>query len=452
MLPFILSALSFLPLSLKANVEHAPRNFKVSEGKAIFVDFLDAAYNLTYDSSTKSVTAISTIHFEVKEEGLPLFDLVANPTQIILDGESVQNKLVSTPDSDTKIRLILKNVKPGMHTCVITSPIESGINFLTGGVSSAFWYSDLDDRSYLEAYLPTNYEYDQYRMTYNIDFKNLTQQKIYTNGLLSKIDDTHFKIEFPKTYTSSSSYFHTAPIGRYTEKEFVFSSIDGRNIPVIVYTIQKNANLETAKNKIIESLSGLESQFGPFLHQTVTVFLSGSGGMEYCGATMTELWALNHELTHSYFARGGFMPANGNSGWIDEAITTWSDEGSLSKSDLGNMTSNMAGHSEYRRYTDDAAYTKGRNFIGHLHYKFESNGGIFSFLTHMIQSESFKPMTTEEFTKKVSAFYSEDLTPLFKKYVYDTDDIRLKPHSQSTIKKSRQVHMKMSIQEMEKLL
>jgi hypothetical protein len=147
------------------------------------------------------------------------------------------------------------------------------------------------------------------------------------------------------------------------------------------------------------------------------------------------------------------MPANGNAGWIDEAITTWSDEGAESKSDLGSMKSNMAGHSEYRRYTDDEAYTKGRNFIGHLHYKFQANGGVKSFLNHLIQNNSFKPMTTEEFTKKISEFYSEDLSPLFKKYVYDQEnEFQNKPYRMKTDKLKKQVHMKMSIAEMKKFL
>jgi hypothetical protein len=48
--------------------------------------------------------------------------------------------------------------------------------------------------------------------------------------------------------------------------------------------------------------------------------------MEYCGATMTDPGALGHELTHSWFARG-VMPANGNTGWIDEAVASWRDDG-----------------------------------------------------------------------------------------------------------------------------
>lgn len=451
----LMLALALLvPLNSLANPKHAPENFKTEDGNAIFIDIKEAVYNINYDSRNKKVNAVSKIHFEMTEAGMPIFDLVEEPTLIVLDGSIVQNKVINSPDKDAEFRLILKNITPGAHYLEVSSPITKGVNFIFGGgVASAFWFSDLDDRSYLEAYLPTNYEFDQYKMTFNIDFKGLKKQTIYSNGKVSKLDDSQFNIEFPDTYTSSSLYFHTAPIGRYNERRFNFHSIDGRDIPVIAYTTakfgKKNA-LDTLQNKITESLSGLESLYGPFLHQTLTVFNAGAGGMEYSGATMTSLEALNHELTHSYFARGGFMPANGNAGWIDEAVTSWSDAGLPTKSDLGAMKSNMAGHSQYRRYTDMDAYTKGKSFISYLHYKFQANGGMTSFLNQLIQTDSFKPMTTEELIKKISDYYSEDVSPLFKKYIFSQDST-VSPKKTSSFP-ARAVHMKMSINEMSQFL
>ncbi|MFA6235954.1 MAG: hypothetical protein WC635_01400 [Bacteriovorax sp.] len=446
-----LAFITLIPFSLFANSVHAPQNFITKDGQAVFVDFQDAVYNLTYESSSKTVKAFSQINFETSEIGLPLFDMVENPTSIVLDGEPVTNKIISTPDNDTKLRLILKTITPGKHTLEIHSPVTEGISFSKEGVSSAFWYSDLDDRSYLEAYLPANYEYDQYKMLFNIDFKSFAKQRIYTNGKLSKIDSSHFQVEFPESYTSSSAYFHTAPVGRYNEKLFNFHSIDGRVIPVTAYNAGNRTDLEAVKSKTLESLADLEAQYGPFLHSSVTIFNAGSGGMEYCGATMSDLWALNHELTHSYFARGGFMPANGNSGWIDEAVTSWSDDNSPTKVDLGNMKSNMAGHSEYRRYTDMDAYSKGKSFIAHLHYKLQSVGGMTAFLNQLILSDSFKPMTTEEFIKKLSDWSAEDMTPLFKKHVYSGPVFKNSAREKGAAAK-RRVHMKMSIKEMAKYL
>ena len=441
----IATLVALMPLSLYANLEHAPKSFALPEGTVIYTDFKTANYALSYDLKSKSVTATSTITFETKEEGFPAFDLVEAPISMSLDGEEVSSRVIASPDRDTKFRIAAKSIKPGIHTFLITSPVKENVSFTADGVSSAFWFTDLDDRGYMETYLPANLEYDQYKVTLDLDFKSMAKQRIYTNGVVTNLDNNRFQVVFPETYTSSSIYFHTAPIGRYPEKTFTFRSIDGRDIPVTVYSASTFTSLDTLQAKTLKSLTGLEAKYGPFLHNTVTVFNAGSGGMEYCGATMTDMGALNHELTHSYFARGGLMPANGNSGWLDEAITSWSDEGAISKPEINGTYANMAGNSEYRRYTHMGAYTQGKSFMGHLNYKFQSQGGLVSFLNEMIKTDSFTPMTTEEFVKKISNYYSEDLMPLFKKHTYSSKSRSEKPNKMNS-------HMKLTIKEMKQFL
>ena len=258
---------TFISQDLYASIFHAPANFTTVYGNVVFTDFQEATYNITYDSTKKLVNAVSVITFLTSEEGMPIFDLLDNPTQIILDNEIVQNKIIQSPDKDTQFRIMLKNLKPGLHSVTISSPMTSGISFLADGVSSAFWFSDLDDRSYLENYLPANYEFDQYKMTFNFEFIGAKKQKIYSNGLVSKISDSNFSVQFPSTYTSSSLYLHTAPEGRFKEVAFNYHSIDGRDIPGIAY----GSNPEGMKKQTLISLAKLESEFGPFLHQSVTL-------------------------------------------------------------------------------------------------------------------------------------------------------------------------------------
>lgn len=443
----LLVIVTLLPLSLHATIFHAPPNFKNSDGNVVYVDFKSGQYNISYDPKTKKITSSSTIIFESHEEGMPAFDLKENPTSMGLDGEAVTSKVISSPDNETWFRIVQKTIKPGTHTLIVNAPINEEVLFLNDGVSSAFWFTDLGDRGFLESYLPANFEFDQYKIIFNLDFKTFTKQKIYTNGVVNKLDNNKFTVHFPETYTSSSPYFHTAPIGRYPEENFNFRSIDGRDIPVTLYAGTKGTNLQTTKTKVLTSLENLESKYGPFLHQTVTIFIAGNGGMEYCGATMTDTWALNHELTHSYFARGGYMPADGNSGWVDEAITSWSDEGSGSRAEM-KAYSNMAGNSQYRRFTHYDAYSVGKSFMYYLNYKFQANGGLTSFLGQLIQTENFKPMTTEEFIKKMSIYYSEDLMPLFKKHVYTSRAVG----NEGKRPGKRPVHMKMTQKQMRKYL
>lgn len=442
----VLLTILLLPSTLFAKIWHAPTNFKSPEGYAVFVDFKKADYNLTYDPESRTLFAKSTINFVSAEEGMPVIDMVATPSQFLVDGEEVSTKIINSIDKDTWFRIVLKNLKPGAHTFTVFSKVEQGVNFTTDGVSSSFWFNDLGDRNFLEAYLPANFEYDQVKMTFNIDFKSISNQKFYTNGIVTSLDNNKFVIEFPETYTSSSLYYHTAPEGRYPERKFTYTTLDGREISAVIYAKESWVNLDDAKKKTISSIQTLESKYGPWLHQNIVIFIAGSGGMEYCGATMTDLSSLNHELTHSYFARGGFMPANGNAGWIDEAITTWSDSGSGTRPDLKGVGANMAGNSQYRRYTEYRAYTQGASFMSYLNYKFQNSGGLTSFLNDMIKNESFKPMTTEEFAIKMSSYFSEDLIPLFKNHVYTNKSGPGSNDEEPTL------HMKMTIPEMNQYL
>ena len=103
---------------------------------------------------------------------------------------------------------------------------------------------------------------------------------------------------------------------------------------------------------------------------------ASGGGMEYCGATMSSMRALGHELFHSYFARG-VMPANGNAGWIDEAMAVFRDRGYPSASEPPSGSSvNLGGYSLYRRTTTYSAYTLGADLIGHMNHLFSSREGI----------------------------------------------------------------------------
>lgn len=278
----LLAALSF-SFSSMAAILYAPKSFKAPEGQVVFIDIKSADYNITYDPKTKKVSATSFLIFENFESGIPAFDLVANPTSVKLDGVDISTKIISSPDGDTWFRVLLNNTNPGLHRLEIASPITESVSFTTEGVSSAFWFTDLGDRSFLETYLPANFEYDQFKMTLNLDFKTQNKQKFYTNGKVSSLDNNRYKIEFPEYYTSSSLYFHTAPAGRYAEKTFRFKSIDGRDLPAVVYTADKGLNLDTVKNKITASLEGLESKYGPFLHQSVTVFIAGMEAWSIAG-------------------------------------------------------------------------------------------------------------------------------------------------------------------------
>ncbi len=143
--------------------------------------------------------------------------------------------------------------------------------------------------------------------------------------------------------------------------------------------------------------------------------------MEYSGATMTSLYALGHELTHSYFARG-VMPVSGNSGWLDEAIASWRDDGYQSHETLRYSSAKMSGFSQYKRTTDRKAYNEGAKFMAYLNSRLESRGGLEGFLREVYSAYVHQNITTELFRSELEAFSGQSFKDQFKGHVYGENE------------------------------
>lgn len=442
-----------LSVSVFANndLNHRPKSFPVNSGKAVFVDFKEADYSIIYDVENKTAQASARIKFFAPESGYPIFDAVTAPTSIFLNGTEVSATLTQTPNRETTVRVINQIVASGLHDLVINLPLVTLVEFSSGGVKSAFWTTDLNERNFLERYLPANLEFDQVRMSLNISFLGAgVRQKIYTNGSLSEKSRNNFRISYPDYYTSSSIYFHTVPENSVDEVRFSLKSIDGRTLPVVIYASKSSwgsaSSLANLKLRTTDIIQELESDYGPFPHPAIIIYNAGQGGMEYCGATMTSASALGHELFHSYFARG-VMPANGNAGWLDEALASWRDDGYQSITSLSG-TSRMSAHPYYTRTTDRAAYTFGERFMSFMDGKLQSKGGLKPFLRQMVEFRKFSPLFVEEFIHEMSSFYGMDLREDFRKYTFGSSN-NFRTQSKKGLHK---IHRKMTVEELKNYL
>lgn len=446
--------LSSFALAQKNDLTHRPRSFSIPKGKAVFVDFLTADYEITYSSQNKAAQISATIVFDVPEAGFPIFDSVATPFSIILNGKDITSFEVSTPSKETTLRVMDQYVSSGKQTVVIKVPLETLVEFTSEGVKSAFWTSDLTERKFLERYMPANLEYDQLKMTFTVNFEGLkNRQRIYTNGVVResrKSGKSVFEINYPSHFNASSIFFHTVPEGSMSETNFSLKSVDGRNIPVTIYLGKSSwgggSSLERLKQMTTEIFHELEGDYGAWPHPGIVIYNAGMGGMEYHGATMTSVSALGHELFHCYFARG-VMPANGNSGWLDEALASWRDEGYRS---LDNLTgrSMMSAHPYYTRTTDRAAYSFGERFMRFMDGKLKDKGGLKPFLRFMVDKKMFRPIFVEEFIQEMNKFYGVSVDADFRKYTYGSSNsfsIEKPSHEKS-------IHRKMTIEELKNYL
>jgi hypothetical protein len=446
--------LSGVVMAQKNDLGHRPKSFTTTQGKAVFVDFISADYAITFNAEKKQSNIVATIKFNAPEAGFPVFDSVEAPTSVVLDGATITATEVKTPSSETTLRLINKEVATGSHTAVIAVPLTTLVEYKDGGVKSAFWTSDLDERRFLERYMPANLEYDQVNMTFSITFEGLkVKQKIYTNGVVSEVKlsgKSMFKVVYPNYYNASSIFFHTVPEGSTDELRFSLKSVDGRDIPAVVYFSKSLLGGFTSLDKLKESSTEifheLEGDYGAWPHPSLIVYNAGQGGMEYCGATMTSTSALGHELFHSYFARG-VMPANGNSGWLDEALASWRDDGYQTLSTLSG-SSRMSNHPYYTRTTDTAAYSFGERFMGLMDGKLKSKGGLKPFMRHMVEKRVFAPLFVEEFIKEMGEFYGVSVEADFKKYTFGTSN----NFSNNLKSNGHKIHRKMTISELQKNL
>ncbi len=453
MLSLLLALFCAHAVTVTDDLARAPKAFAFQNSKAVYIDILEAHYSIDYDISAQQAQVEASLRFETLESGFPMLDFVQNATEIRLNGVLTQASELQTPDRATKMRVIAQNVSMGVHILSIKLPLVSLLEWSNGGVHSAFWTSDLSERSFIEKYIPTNLEYDRYPMSFDIRFMNSqTKQAVYANGDIEFVSDKHVRIQFPSHFNASALFFHTVPETVMRESRVSFNSMDGRVIPVRIYIKPSMLSNPTSQLKKLEGmtlkiLAELEADYGPFPHPSVTIYNAGSGGMEYHGATMTSESALGHELIHSYFARG-MMPANGNAGWIDEAIASWRDNG-YPRGGAFSGNANMAGRAGYTRFTDRQAYSFGAKFMSSLDNHLKDQGGLRPMLKRVIENHLFQPFFTEDFVSWIEGFSRTNLMPIFQRHVYAP----LKNEKSTPMTPQAHVHhQKMSMEELQNFL
>jgi hypothetical protein len=414
-----------LGTSAFASYEQAPPSFTYKEAQAVFIDFDEASYDITYDFTNKTVSVSTFISFTASKAGYPIFDLVADPSEVTLDGQNTFTETIKDPDQQTTLRVIQRPITPGRHHVKLKHLITTNVVFGAQGLASGFWTSDLNDRRYLEQYLPTNLEFDQYKMYLRATVVGAEglPHVLKANGTVHKVSENSFEVVFPKFYSASSVFFHLFPAQNSGNNvQFYYTSTDGRLIPVDIYTTYNVEDFVVATKKI---LAELEADYGPFPHDQLIIYgNSPSGGMEYSGATATSLAALGHELFHSYHARS-LMPANGNAGWMDEAIARWRDNKYPFLSKLTFESTRLAGRSVWARMTDRMAYTEGSAFLSLIAYRMNEKGlSLKTFLKDYFQTFKYTTVTTPQFQEEVTKASGLELAKDFDKYIYGKSSLK----------------------------
>lgn len=412
-----LSIILFLILSFSASAQvPLPRVVKLFS-KPVFVDFKQAHYNININLKDQTVTTESRIIFEQFERGNVIFDLKKNCMDARIDGVDVKVKNLLIPGPPTLAKRLKAKTEPGIHILEIESKLKRGVDF-QDGVEIGMWIRDLIGRKFLEQYLPTNFEYDQYKATMNINFigGGAEDYEVMVNG---KKDETEigYHVDFPAFYTSSLFFVHVFKKGTYVMDRSEYVRLDGKTIPLIIYSREAELTAKLKEQALI-SLESTENFYGRFPHDFMIIFGDQeSGGMEHGGATQTALGSLDHEIHHSFIGKS-VIPENGNAGWMDEAIVMWRQRGFPLHEKPNFKRHNLACHSRYRRATDWDSYDQGMSFIAHLAYLFDQKGIDFKTVLRNYYNEyEYKVVNTQIFRNYLEGIYGETLKPQFRQYV-----------------------------------
>lgn len=424
----LMLVLGFNSTSSLANQENdldkAPPSFTLHNYKVIPVDFQKVDLHIDFDVPSKKATGHSRIEFLSEEDGNPMLELVPPATKVVLDGENLGAEALETmnaPANAAKVTVLTRAVsRRTPHVLEIWYDVPAKtVTFTSTGVRMVWAMSDLSaEREYLEQYAPANLEFDQFQMDFTFTIHGAGRaHEVFANGAITQLANDQWKIAYPKFYTASSFFFHVTD-KTVTVERSTFEGVNG-SVPLTVYSEGSSTSVSSSMKKAKDVMKELEETYGPYAHDSMTIYLNSvfGGGMEHCGATITSPWALSHEVTHSWFARG-VMPSGGNSGWIDEAIASWRDNKYPKKHlDLDGSAVNLAAFSPYYRTTPPAAYTKGATLLAGLDELFAN--GLKPVLKELFAQYKYQTITTPMFEKHLNRHGGKDVSDHFKRYVYN---------------------------------
>jgi hypothetical protein len=283
------------------------------------------------------------------------------------------------------------------------------------------------DRLFLERYLPTNLEFDQHSIELEVILTKTPELVCFTNGTVGPPPSGHnppsFTVDFPDWYTCSCPFFFLEESNKIASCEDTWNTSDGRTIDVVVFgRLSQGGRLTDYKDEALKHLEDLQARFGPYPHDKLILY-GTVYAIEYAGAAEVAGGSVLHELVHQYFGRC-VLPADGNAGWIDEAIAHWVVSGCNEYEVRPDRLSKMGAVSPYRRGTDKRARTLGPMLIGYLDHLLRKEGkSMVGFLSKLVNKEDpdnrrFQTITCEQFQKDLETFAGRPFSEEFDKYVY----------------------------------
>jgi hypothetical protein len=314
-------------------------------GMIAAVDIDRVEVQVKVDADAEELRFTSVAHFAVGEaDALPVMQFMPLLDELILDGATLDPtdlSVVVIAEPPRTIALLPEALPPcSEHTLearytVVREDVEpASLPRLRFADEQVWWSSAQEDGGpdqMLEMWLPSNLLFDRYDLELRVTLQGTGEpHDLAANGSVEALADGGWSVAFSGKQPHGPFWVLHPTVG----VEQLLHDValpGGRTVTVDLRRFESDEEVDLAASAAVAEFSLLEydENLGPYLHgdrYLAWLRTDMDASMEYDGATLTVPDALQHEMAHSWWARG-LAPVSDHHGWMDEAAATWGTGG-----------------------------------------------------------------------------------------------------------------------------
>ncbi|MCB9675307.1 MAG: hypothetical protein H6737_09340 [Alphaproteobacteria bacterium] len=316
------------------DLPQAPPPVDSALGPVAPVDLQSVHTQVRVTTGGLEVTSTATL-LVGERDARPVLELRPDPAEARLDGAPVALERVTVSRPGREVVVL-----PALDPCtehVLELSYTLAPDWLLGEGDQTrmevygegvFWAAGLEDDApgkFLSMWMPSNLLFDRFDVALDIDVSALAgPHEILATGTTVETD-AGWSLEWDRTL-AHSPYWVISPTALTVRASRVAALEDGPvTVEVRALSMDDGADVEEAAERAEAALTEFSAAFGPYHHgdrYLVWIRDEQQSSMEYDGATLTAMGAIEHEIMHSWFARGA-APVADLHGWVDEAVTSW---------------------------------------------------------------------------------------------------------------------------------
>ncbi len=315
-----------------------PPPFTVDGVAHVLLDLRRVDAELVFDTTTQEIRGAAVVDFAAGSvAGFPLFDLRQSITRAVLDGEELAPGTlveVELPAGDTTMIAVQRLLEPcSEHTLELEYAVDAldddiSFIFVNDAVAWATQLFDYPAHRFAEKWFPSSLIHDVHDLGVDLLLADAPiLHAVLANAPVVELGPNHWRIDYVDV-TSMSPMIQLCPAGSALA-EVAEVELGDATVEVEAWncTTWKDAPPELAAvmPTVASALQYSHDELGPYPHGdrfvVVVLPLGGPYSMEYHGATVTESWAVPHEVFHNWIGRG-VRPLTQRDAWFDE---TWTE-------------------------------------------------------------------------------------------------------------------------------